>query len=54
MVITKGIEIRLYPSKGQRTMINKNIDGARFAIMSCFASKKNYIENTESISIQNI
>ena len=31
MVVTKGIEIRLYPNKGQRVMINKNIGGARYA-----------------------
>ena len=31
MVITKRIEIRLYPNKGQRTMINKNIGGSRVA-----------------------
>ena len=30
MVITKGIEIRLYPNKGQRTMVNKSIGGAMY------------------------
>lgn len=31
MLIIKGIEIRLYPTKGQTTMFNKNLGAARFA-----------------------
>ena len=31
MVVTKHIKIRLYPNKGQRTAINKNIGAARVA-----------------------
>ena len=40
MVVTKGIEIRLYPTKGQRTMFNKNIGAARVAFNAAIRTKE--------------
>ena len=40
MIVTKGIEIRLYPTKGQATMFNKNIGAARFTYNLCLEIKE--------------
>jgi len=40
MMVTKGIEIRLYPTKGQATMFNKNIGAARVAFNACIRTKE--------------
>lgn len=40
MIVTKGIELRLYPNKGQATMFNKNIGAARFVYNLCLEIKE--------------
>lgn len=40
MIVMKGIEIRLYPSKAQANMINKNIGAALFAYNTMLGVKK--------------
>ena len=40
MIVTKGIEIRLYPNKGQATMFNKNIGAAIVAYNACIKTKE--------------
>ena len=40
MMVTKGIEIRLYPTKGQETMFNKNIGAARVAYNATIRTKE--------------
>ena len=40
MMVTKGIEIRLYPTKGQATMFNKNIGAARVAYNAAIRTKE--------------
>ena len=47
MVITKGIEIRLYPTKAQANMINKNIGAARVAYNAMLYRKKKHYEATQ-------
>lgn len=53
MIITKGIEIRLYPSKAQANMINKNIGAARVAYNAMlYRKKKHYEETKESLNVK--
>lgn len=53
MIITKGIEIRLYPTKAQANMINKNIGAARVAYNNMlFRKKKHYEETKESLNVK--
>lgn len=53
MIITKGIEIRLYPTKSQANMINKNIGAARVAYNTMLFRKKKHYENTkESLNVK--
>ena len=53
MIITKGIEIRLYPTKAQANMINKNIGAARVAYNAMLFRKKKHYENTkESLNVK--
>ena len=40
MIVTKGVEIRLYPTKGQATMFNKNIGAALVAYNACIKTKE--------------
>ena len=53
MIITKGIEIRLYPTKRQANMINKNIGAARVAYNAMLYRKRKYFEETkESLNVK--
>lgn len=53
MIITKGIEIRLYPTKAQANMINKNIGAARVAYNAMlYRKKKHYDETKESLKMK--
>lgn len=53
MIITKGIEIRLYPTKAQANMINKNIGAARVAYNAMlYCKKKHYDETKESLKMK--
>lgn len=53
MIITKGIEIRLYPTKGQANMINKNIGAARVAYNAMlYRKKKHYDATQESLNVK--
>lgn len=53
MIVTKGIEIRLYPTKGQANMINKNIGAARVAYNAMLYRKRKHFEETkESLNIK--
>ncbi len=45
MVVTKGIEIRLFPTKGQANMFNKNIGAARFAFNTMLRVKEEMYRN---------
>ena len=46
MIITKGIEIRLYPTKAQANMINKNIGAARVAYNAMLYRKNKHYDET--------
>lgn len=49
----KGIEIRLYPTKGQANMINKNIGAARVAYnVMLYRKRKHYEETKESLNVK--
>lgn len=53
MIVTKGIEIRLYPTKAQANMINKNIGAARIAYNTMLYRKKMHYEETkESLNVK--
>lgn len=53
MIVTNGIEIRLYPTKGQANMINKNIGAARVAYNAMLYRKRKHFEETkESLNIK--
>lgn len=53
MIIMKGIEIRLYPTKAQANMINKNIGAARVAYNAMlYRKKKHYEETKESLNVK--
>ena len=45
MIVTKGIELRLYPNKGQATMFNKNIGAAIVAYNACIKTKEELYRN---------
>lgn len=46
MIVTKGIEIRLYPTKGQANFINKMIGASRVVYNSLLYKKHNYYKET--------
>ena len=48
MIFTKGIEIRLYPTKAQANMINKNIGAARVAYNTMLYRKKKHYDTTQN------
>ena len=53
MIVTKGIEIRLYPTKVQSNMINKNIGAARVAYNAMLYRKHKHFEETkESLKVK--
>ena len=53
MIITKGIEVRLYPTKAQANMINKNIGAARVAYNAMlYRKQKHYEETKESLIVK--
>ena len=47
MIVKKGIEVRLYPTKAQANMINKNIGAARVAYNAMLYRKQKYYEETK-------
>lgn len=46
MIVKKGIEVRLYPTKAQANMINKNIGAAGVAYNAMLYRKQKYYEET--------
>jgi putative transposase len=53
MIVTKGIEVRLYPTKAQANMINKNIGAARVAYNAMlYRKQKHYEETKESLNVK--
>ena len=53
MIVTRGIDIRLYPNKGQAVFINKMIGGVRVMYNSVlYRKQKYYSEHKESLKIK--
>ena len=53
MIVKKGIEVRLYPTKAQANMINKNIGAARVAYNAMlYRKQKHYEETKKSLPIK--
>ena len=53
MIVTRGIDIRLYPNKGQAVFINKMIGGVRVMYNAVlYRKQKYYSEHKESLKIK--